>query len=74
MANATKPAATGQAGDISYPAIQSELMKLHCIAAGVRALAVEAGHGEIATLAALLANSTIGLHNQVDAAICGGAA
>lgn len=68
LSNVAAPAA----GDISYPEIMSELFNLYCIAAGVRALAVEAGNGEIAQLAAMLANSTMGLHNRVDAAICAG--
>jgi hypothetical protein len=60
------------AGDLSYSEIMSELFNLYCIAAGARALAVEAGNGEIAQLAAMLANNTMGLHNRIDAAICAG--
>lgn len=68
MAEATKPAATGQAGDISNATLMHELFDLYCLAMGIQALAGKAGQGEISRLASMLADRAYGLHNRIDEA------
>lgn len=48
--------------------IMRELMNLHCLAEGMRALAVEAGKGELSILASFLAGRVLELHNKIDEA------
>jgi hypothetical protein len=64
--SSTTPA--GQAGDISTTTIMRELFDLYCIATGTRALAMEAGQGEVAHLAKSLADRLYGLRNRIDEA------